>query len=256
MQRVELFGVLNITPDSFSGDGVTDPALALVAANDLFQNGASYIDVGAESTRPGATPLTAEQEWQRLKPVLDSLITSHPGRISIDTYRPETLRKAASEIGTFIINDVTGFNNPAMVSLAAELRKQCIVSHLPATMVQDIQLAHKSKDELDYTVEQVRDELLVKRQQLIAAGVLPEMIILDPGIGFGKTVEVNWQLLAFAKEVPDIPVMIGYSKKSFLGDKRATLRRNLEAGHIAVNAGAKYLRLHGDLLAAHNKEFN
>jgi dihydropteroate synthase len=218
-------------------------------------DGASYLDIGAESTRPGAEPLSYLEEWQRLKPVLDKLITSRPGRISIDTYHPETVRAAAAEIGSFIINDVTGFNNPQMVKLAAELRKQCIVSHLPTSMGQDIQGAHTAETKVS-TVSQVRDELLARRDELIAAGVHPDMIILDPGIGFGKTMDTNWDLLSFASEVPGIPVMIGYSKKRFLGEERMTLARNLEAGRIAVESGAKYLRLHADLLAGHRKEFH
>lgn len=255
MQKVELVGVLNVTPDSFSGDGFTDPEGAFNSSNEMFRNGASYLDVGAESTRPGAEPLTPDEEWERLKPVIFGLVLSRPGRISIDTYHPQTVKKAASEIGAFIINDVTGFNNPEMIDLAAYLRKQCIVSHLPQIAGQDIQKAHGTENKIDSS-EQVQEELLERRDQLILAGVHPEMIILDPGIGFGKTPEANWKLLGFASLVPNIPVMIGYSKKRFLGEDRMTLEKNLEAGQIAVESGAKYLRLHGDLIAGHRKKFN
>jgi dihydropteroate synthase len=96
---------------------------------------------------------------------------------------------------------------------------------------------------------------MTTRQKLLVAGVKPANIILDPGIGFGKTIETNWDLLKFASLVPGHQVMIGYSKKSFLGDQRLTIEKNLEAGRIAVDSGAKYLRLHADLLAAHFDEF-
>lgn len=252
MSKVELVGILNITPDSFSGDGFTDPTKALDSASEQFKDGASFLDVGAESTRPGASPLTPDEEWQRLQPVLSSLIPARPGRISIDTYHPETVRLATSKIGPFIINDVTGFNNPEMIALAAELKKPCIVSHLPSAMGQNIQAAHKSDHKVD-SVEQVKTELLERRNQLIDAGVAKDMIILDPGIGFGKTPQTNKALLSFAAEVPSIPVMIGYSKKSFLGIVDMT---NLQAGRIAVESGAQYLRLHADLLASHRRAFN
>jgi dihydropteroate synthase len=219
----------------------------------MFRNYASYIDVGAESTRPGATPLTLEDEWQRLQPVLSSLGYAHPSHVSIDTYHPETIERAFSSLGSFIINDVTGFNNPRMVELAAKYKATCIVSHLPQTMGQDIQRAHRERDQIHYGVDEVRDELMMRYEHLKENGV--ESVILDPGIGFGKTMSTNWELLSFAKEVPGIPVMIGYSKKTFLGEHKGELEPNLEAGRIAVDAGAKYLRLHADLLAAHYAEF-
>jgi dihydropteroate synthase len=255
MQKVQLVGILNLTPDSFSGDGVLNAQTAVKNAKQLFTNGASYLDIGAESTRPDAPPITTTQEWERLQPVLRQLVISYPGHISIDTYHPEIVKKASAEIGSFIINDVTGFNNPKMIQLAASLGLPCIVSHLPQAMGQDIQAAHRAEAKVD-SVTQVRDELLRTRQKLITAGVPSKDIILDPGIGFGKTQAINRKLLAFAAEVPGIPVMIGYSKKRFLGEHRMELRPNIEAGRIAIAAGTKYLRLHGDLLAAHNAEFN
>jgi dihydropteroate synthase len=256
MNRVKLVGILNITPDSFSGDGLTNSNVVLEAARQMFEDGASYLDVGAESTRPGAKQLTAEEEWTRLSPVLNSLIFTNQGRISVDSYHPETVAEVACRIGSFIINDVTGFSNERMVELASTLGMPCIVSHLPEAVDQDVQAAHNTKEKID-SAQQVEDELMARRSQLISAGVRADMIILDPGIGFGKTKEANWTLLAFADRLPSIiKVMIGYSKKRFLGEDRMTISANLVAGQIAVDSGATYLRLHADLIASHNKQFN
>lgn len=236
---IRLVGILNITPDSFSDGGLyAEAQAALQKTTQLFKEGASLVDVGAESTRPGAKPVTATQEWQRLYQILQQIIELYPEQISVDTYHPETAAKAL-DLGDVIINDVTGMNNPAMVKLVARHKARCVISHLPAA---DPQAAHTGK--LVEDVRQVADELLSKAEELQEKGLPKGHIILDPGIGFGKTEELNWELLKFAKEVPDYPVMIGYSRKRFLGDKRMELEPNLEAGRIATEAGAAYLRVH------------
>jgi dihydropteroate synthase len=243
-KRMELVGVLNITPDSFSDGGLYyDQEKALIQANQLFNEGASLLDVGAESTRPGATPLKHEEEWYRLQPLLGQLVFSYPEKISLDTHHPETVRLATKLAGPLIINDVTGFNNPEMIEAVADLDLRCIVSHLPDAYGQLIQEAHKAEQKVD-SVNQVRDELLAKREAMTSRGIYPPKIILDPGIGFGKTPKLNWKLLEFAQEVPGIDVMIGYSRKRFLGKHRMELEPNLAAGAIAVRAGARYLRVH------------
>lgn len=243
MSRVELVGILNLTPDSFSEDGFNNaPQAALDHAEELFNTGATYVDVGAESTRPGATRLIASEEWARLEPVLPELIRNYPDHISLDTYHPETVERAAEAAGRFIINDVTGFNNQGMVQVAAELGLTCIVSHLPESAGMDIQAAHREKS-VD-SINQVHEELMVKLAKLMNAGLYKDQIILDPGIGFGKTPELNWQLLEFARLTPDVDVMIGYSRKRFLGENRMEIGPNLEAGQIAVAAGTRFLRVH------------
>lgn len=236
---MKLVGILNVTPDSFSDGGrFMDPAAALARAAKLFDDGASLVDVGAESTRPGAVPISTEVEWQRLMPVLQQLLERYPEQISVDTYHPETAAKAL-DLGVIIINDVTGMNDPAMVSLVAGRRARCVVSHLPAP---DPRSAHAG--ELIDSVRQVADDLLAKAELLQREGLPKDRIILDPGLGFGKTEELNRKLLRFAREVPDYPVMIGYSRKRFLGPKRMDLKTNLEAGRTAMEAGAAYLRVH------------
>ncbi len=237
--NVKLVGILNVTPDSFSDGGqYFDLSAAISQADKLFVDGASIVDVGAESTRPNAAKLTADQEWQRLQLILEVLIPKYTGKISVDTYHPETVRRALA-IGLVIVNDVTGMNNPDMVDVVAELKPVVIISHLPGD---DIQLAHQSMPITD--VDQVKNDLLAKVQLLIDRGLPKSQIILDPGIGFGKLPEVNVQLLKFAELVPDYDVMVGYSRKRFLGENRMELAPNLDAGRIAINSGAKYLRVH------------
>ena len=235
----KLVGILNVTPDSFSDGGdFFDPAKAIAQAEKLFADGAALVDVGAESTRPNATPLTSDEEWDRLEPVLAELTLRFPDKISLDTYHPETVRKAF-EIGPAIVNDVTGMTNPDMIEAVVELKARCIISQLPAT---DVQIAHHQ--ELLDDIEVVKQDLLSKEAELVQRGLPAENIILDPGIGFGKTPELNRQLLYFASLLPDKKIMIGYSRKRFLGEDRMELAPNLEAGKIAIDSGAAYMRVH------------
>lgn len=235
----QLVGILNITPDSFSDGGqFTALGAALQHAGQLFEDGASIVDIGAESTRPGAVPLTADEEWERLAPVLAELLELFPDNLSVDTYHPENADRALA-MGDVIINDVTGMNNPAMRDVVAKHYARTIVSHLHG---RDPQAAHSGK--LIADKQQVVSELLANAAELEALGLGKQQIILDPGIGFGKTPALNEALLSFAADVPDYPVMIGYSRKRFLGDDRMELEPNLEAGKAAIKSGAAYLRVH------------
>jgi dihydropteroate synthase len=236
---VQLVGILNLTPDSFSdGNLFIEPNKAIERAKKLFYDGASLLDIGAESTRPGAVPLTVHEEWQRLEPVAPVLINDFPNRISIDTYHAETAERVLG-LGDIIINDVTGMNNPKMVDVVIKHKARCIISHLRGT---DIQLAHSG--ELISDIQIVRDDLLRRASELEGMGLDKDKLILDPGIGFGKTPGLNRQLLEFARYVPDYKVMIGYSRKRFLGEDRMDIEPNVEAGRIAIKAGAAYLRVH------------
>jgi dihydropteroate synthase len=235
----QLVGILNVTPDSFSdGNLFWDPELAVRHAEQLFADGASLVDIGAESTRPGAVPVNPVEEWRRLKPVLEWFSTLYPGQLSLDTYHPETAERALS-MRDFVINDVTGMNNPAMAKIVSDRQARCVIGHLPGT---NIQATHQAKP-ID-SIQKVVDDLLSKAKSLEAKGLKHAKIILDPGIGFGKTPELNKRLLEFAKYVPQYEVMIGYSRKRFLGNKRMELETNLAAGRKAIAAGAAYLRVH------------
>lgn len=236
--KTQLVGILNLTPDSFSdGDLFTNPETAIRHADNLFECGASLIDVGAESTRPGATPLTSAQEWQRLEPVLPTLLQKYPNKISLDTYHAETANHAL-ELGNVIINDITGLNSPAMTNLVLSRGCQIVISHAPN--VKPILIHQYAIDDINA----VTQELLGKAHTLEACGVSRANIILDPGIGFGKTMRLNKQLLSFARNVPSYNVMIGYSRKRFLGPNRMQLTPNLNAAKTAIDAGARYLRIH------------
>jgi len=237
---VKLVGILNVTPDSFSDGGqFNEPLKALAHAEQLFRDGADFIDIGAESTKPGASPLTPEEEWQRLEPILPELIKRYPSMISLDTYHPETAQKALTLDGRIIINDITGLQNPAMFRLVMKNSARCIVGHMPHG---DAQLAHSG--ELTTNMQVVIDALEALFTKLTSAGMPAKNIILDPCIGFGKTPELNRQLLEIPRFLPGKHVMIGYSRKRFLGEHRMELEPNLAAAKIAIDSGAAYLRVH------------
>lgn len=237
---VQLVGIVNVTPDSFSDGGVfLVPQAAIEHAEQLFAEGAAIVDIGAESTRPNATELTDDQEWERLEPVLKVLVTKYPGKISVDSYHPKTIERALA-LGVIIVNDVTGLQNTNMQAVVLQAQAKVIISHLPRGM--RVQEAHKIVP--IHNILQVKNELLSVAKKLETQGLPRKNIILDPGIGFGKTAEVNHELLSFAKLVPNYKVMIGYSRKRFLGDNRMDLEPNLQAGQIAIAAGAAFLRVH------------
>ncbi len=257
MSIPKIIGIVNITPDSFSGDGLYASKLdheeaVIKQCNDMFHDGAEMVDIGAESTRPNATKLSADEEWQRLEPIVRQIFVGSKKfpSFSLDTYHPETVQKA-SRYGVFVINDVTGMADSRMQKIAATSGLPCIVSHLPKIVHGDIQAAHRLGERLYSDINQVKDELIERASELIKGGVNREKIILDPGIGFGKTMELNRELLTFAQVVPDWPVVIGYSRKRFLGENRMELEPNLEACRIAQKTGASYIRVHD--VAEHRK---
>lgn len=236
---LELVGILNVTPDSFSDGGLFDtPESALAQAQKLFDDGASLIDVGAESTAPGSTPISAEEEWARLAPILPPLLDAFRGKISVDTYHAATAEKAI-QLGVGIINDVTGLSDPAMADTIVKHKARIVVGNLPGGNLHEVH-----NREPIYDIKDVVQDLLPKAQMLESKGLPRQNIILDPGIGFGKTKYLNQELLSFAKAVPGYQVMIGYSRKRFLGEHRMELEPNLEAGKIATKAGTYYLRVH------------
>jgi dihydropteroate synthase len=236
----EIFGILNVTPDSFSDGGkFYEPQMALTHAKEMLEEGAHFLDIGGESTRPNADIVTAEQEWGRVEPVISLLLQNDSlrSRVSLDTQKPEVAEQFFT-LGGEILNDVAGLANDRMKELAAQYAKKVIVGHFPGKNITEV---HEQKID---SIDQVCDELLTRREELLRAGIASENIILDPNIGFGKTMECNWELLKFAELVPEYEVMIGHSRKRFLGEHRFEIFKNIEAAQIAIDAGARYLRVH------------
>lgn len=236
----EIFGIINVTPDSFSDGGeYLSSQSALSRAFEFIKNGASFVDIGGESTRPDAATIFPEEEWGRVERVITTLLKDEflCDKISLDTRNPYTAEQFF-HLGGKILNDVSGIHNHKMQDLAAEFADKVVVGHWPGDT-----LAEVHEQNISSTL-QVRDELLTRREELLRAGISADKIILDPNIGFGKTIDCNWELLKFAELVPDCDVMIGHSRKRFLGKDRFDIQPNLDAAQIVIDSGARYLRVH------------
>jgi dihydropteroate synthase len=239
-----IMGVVNVTPDSFSDGGVFDDEVAAIAhARRLISEGAAIIDVGGESTRPGAAPVPVEEELERVIGVVEGISGA---QISIDTMKLE-VAEAALDAGAGYVNDVTAFrHDPEMAALVADRGVDCCLMHMlgePRTMQDD--------PRYDDVVDDVKAFLEERMAFAVKAGVREERIQLDPGIGFGKTLEHNLELLRRLDELAALgrPIVIGTSRKSFLG--RLTGRDVTERVHatvatnvIAFERGARVFRVH------------
>ncbi len=244
---VTFVGIVNVTPDSFSDGGMFFAAQAAMEhAYELHKNGATIIDLGAQSTRPGASHLSAEEELQRLEPVV-SRLTDAPFDVSIDTFYPEVIKKVRTYLPDVIINDVTMAHSQEMQELVATSGLRIFLSHLPLLVDGNIQAAHQMLQPID-SIDIVTRELLQRRDELLARGAASQQIILDPGIGFGKTMRLNAELVEFATHVPTIPVMIGFSRKRFIEQflhlDRFDRSVNAMLTQKAIDSGATYLRVH------------
>ncbi|MDQ3910636.1 MAG: dihydropteroate synthase [Actinomycetota bacterium] len=210
-----LMGVLNVTPDSFSDGGeFLDPDKAVVRAVSLLDEGALIVDIGGESTRPGSEPVSPDEELRRVMPVLREILAIRPEAIvSIDTYRASTA-EVALDAGARIVNDVTALGDPRMAGVVAERGCSIVLMHMrgePKSMQQD--------PHYEDVVREVRDFLARRTERALRAGVEEDNIVIDPGIGFGKTLEHNLTLLNRLDTLVELgfPVLIGASRKSFLG---------------------------------------
>ena len=213
-QEAQIMGILNVTPDSFS-DGGRFAAVesALEQARRMIAEGAAIIDIGGESTRPGAAPVKADEEIQRTVPVIEGLRAEWDGWISIDTTKPE-VAKAALEAGADIVNDVSGLRDPDMVTVCADAGCAVCVMHMQGTP-QTMQQAPSYED----VVAEVRAFFEERLKTLTAAGIDTECLCFDPGIGFGKTLEHNLALLRALDTLSpqNTPLLLGLSRKSFIG---------------------------------------
>jgi dihydropteroate synthase len=241
----EIMGVVNVTPDSFSDGGVFDTAEDAVAhGRRLSAEGAQILDVGGESTRPGADPVSVEEELRRVLPVVEGL--AGVARVSIDTMKL-AVAEAAVDAGASYVNDVTAFrHDPELAGLVADRGLDCCLMHMlgePRTMQRDPRYGD--------VVSDVKAFLTERMEAAVRAGVPEERIQLDPGIGFGKTLDHNLELLRRLEELTELgrPLVIGTSRKSFIG--RITGRDVTERVHatvatsvIAFERGARVFRVH------------
>lgn len=241
-----VMGILNITPDSFSDGGrfFSLPA-AIDQAARMVEEGAAILDVGGESTRPGAADVPVEQELERVVPVVEALASRFPVPISVDTSKPAVM-EAAVAAGAGLINDVQALRAPGALELAASLKVPVCLMHMqgkPRTM--------QANPRYQDVVAEVRDFLLERAKACEAAGIRREVILLDPGFGFGKTLAHNCRLLDQLDQLTSLgyPVLVGMSRKSMIGAMldRPTGERlygSLAAAVIAVRAGAVLVRAH------------
>jgi len=255
MPPFEIMGVVNVTPDSFSDGGTfDDDAAAVRHARRLVQEGAAIVDVGGESTRPGAAPVPVAEEMRRVVPVVEGIAAlGLPARISVDTMKLEVAR-AAVDAGAAYVNDVTAFrNDPRLAGLVAERGLECCLMHMlgePRTMQQD--------PRYDDVVSDVKAFLEERLAAAVAAGIPEERVQLDPGIGFGKTLEHNLELLRRLGEIAAIgrPVVLGTSRKSFLGritgrDVAGRVHGTVATCVLGYERGARVFRVH-DVAAVHD----
>ena len=248
--RTRVMGILNLTPDSFSdGSRYIDPPAAIAHARRLVDEGADLIDVGAESTRPGATPVPATEQIRRLAPLLQALAAAPETIVSVDTSSAE-VAAAALAAGARVVNDVTALGDPAMASVIADAGAGLVLMHMRGTAA-TMQRDPHYEDAASEIAAFLRERLARAR----AAGIAEACIALDPGIGFGKTARHNFELLARLEEITAIgrPVLVGVSRKSFLAaPEPLALDERLEAGlaaaAVAVFLGARIVRTH-DVLA-------
>jgi dihydropteroate synthase len=212
-----VMGVVNVTPDSFSDGGLyADTASAVAHGRQLLADGADILDVGGESTRPGATRPLVEEELDRVVPVITAL-AADGATVSVDTMRHE-VAAAALEAGARIVNDVSGgLADPEILRVAADTGATYVAMHWRAHA--DHMTDFATYDAAGGVVRAVRDELAARVEAALAAGVSPDRLVLDPGLGFAKRGEHNWQLLADLVPIRALgyPLLVGASRKSFLG---------------------------------------
>jgi dihydropteroate synthase len=245
---VLIMGVVNVTPDSFSDGGLfLDADAAVKHGLRLVDEGADILDVGGESTRPGAEPVSEDEERERVLPVVERLAQDAGARLSIDTTKLAVAR-AALDAGASLVNDVSAFRfDPGMAALVAETRAGCCLMHMlgePRTMQED--------PRYDDVVSDVKAFLEERLAFAVSEGIDEERVWLDPGIGFGKTVEHNLELLRRLDEIVAIgrPVVVGTSRKSFLGkiaggrDEDQRLPGTIATNVLALERGASVFRVH------------
>jgi dihydropteroate synthase len=241
-----VMGVLNVTPDSFSDGGrYLDLPVALARGQRLAEEGAAIIDVGGESTRPGAAPVAEDEELRRVIPVIEGLAARLAVPVSVDTRRPGVMRRALAA-GASMVNDVAALTAPGALEAVAESGAAACLVHMqgePATMQADPRYAD--------VVGEVRDFLRARAAACVAAGIPRSRLVVDPGFGFGKTLEHNLALLAGLPALASdgLPVLAGLSRKRMIGSLTGRgegdrLAGSLAAAVVAAIRGARIIRAH------------
>lgn len=240
-EKTYIMGILNVTPDSFSDGGdFVNVENAVLHAKTMIAQGAHMIDVGGESTRPGFSEVSEEEEIRRVVPVIKRLREETEAIISIDTTKPE-VAKAAIENGAHIINDIWGLQkDPKMIEVAAKYQVPVIIMH-----------NQNNTDYKEDMIEEIKRFLQESIKIAIAGGLKEENIILDPGVGFGKTSEQNMELMASLKEIRDLgyPVLLGTSRKSMIGKILDVPPKDRVSGTVATTVmgimqGMDIVRVH------------
>ncbi len=246
LERPLIMGIINLTPDSFSGDGVGGDISAAIAHAEIQRvAGADFLDLGAESSRPGAPPVPAEVELTRLLPVLHA-VRGWGLPVSVDTIKPEVMR-AVIDAGVAMINDIAALQVPGALEVVAASDVGVCLMHMqgePRTMQTD--------PHYEDVTQEVRDFLAARVAACEAAGIARERLLIDPGFGFGKTVAHNYTLLRELQRFGDIgvPVLAGLSRKSMLGavtgrqNGAARVHGSVAAAVLAVERGASIVRVH------------
>ena len=244
-----IMGILNITPDSFHADSRVDSVdHALSRAKQMVEDGADWLDIGGESTRPGAEPVGIDEEMNRVLPVIKAVRTAFPNvGISIDTRRA-AVAKAALDLGADMVNDVSPLSDPNMADVIIENKCPVCIMHmqgLPENM--------QNNPSYDDVVSEVRERLDITTKKLVDLGLNPDMIVTDPGIGFGKLLEHNLSLLTAGKEISsrqDMPLMWGVSRKRMFADligrsaSEERLAGSLGIAAMAPSKGVDIIRVH------------
>jgi dihydropteroate synthase len=245
-RETRVMGVLNLTPDSFSdGGSIVSPEEALDAVARMAEDGADFIDVGGESTRPGAEEVPEEEEARRVVPVVRAIKRALAVRVSVDTMKANVAREALAA-GADLVNDVSAFSDPAMPNVVRDARVPVIVMHMrgtPRTMQQDTGY----DDLLSSVIGFLRDRV----QRALAAGIADDKILVDPGLGFGKSAAGNLRILRELRTLRSVgrPLVIGASRKSFIGSTLDLPVNDRLEGSLAVAAfaawhGAHVIRAH------------
>lgn len=244
-RRTYVMGIVNVTPDSFSGDGLADPAAAVRLGLALAAAGADLLDVGGESTRPGSEPVPPELERTRVLPVLAGLRAACDLPLSVDTRRA-SVAEAACRAGAVVVNDISGLQDPELPGVAAGHGAALVVMHNRRSLLRD----GSWYPERPYgdVVAEVAEELHDLAERAVRAGVPRERLVFDPGIGFGKTPADNLALLRGLRSLPR-PLLVGPSRKSFIGHVLGLPPAERDEGtaaavSLAIAGGADVVRVH------------